>query len=194
MRIAALVGALVLTLSACGGAADDQPAAHPSQTTATADHSSAAPPASALVGSWERVTTCRERVKALQEAGLGEFAAEHASGEGWLPGVTSPDDIKDPGRPCVGAVPLKHGHFFTADGQFGSTDDQGDQVDDGTYQAVDNDTIVVVKEFGEVTFDYRVTDDELFLDPVMPDCVKAGCFAAQWAVAVAYPGLPWTRS
>jgi hypothetical protein len=31
----------------------------------------------------------------------------------------------------------------------------------------------------------------LVLDPVMPNCAETGCFAAQWAVAVAYPGLPW---
>jgi hypothetical protein len=27
----------------------------------------------------------------------------------------------------------------------------------------------------------------------MPPCAKTGCFAAQWAVSVAYPGLPWHR-
>jgi hypothetical protein len=125
-------------------------------------------------------------VQALKDAGLGRFAAEHAAGEGWLPGVTSPDQIKDPEHPCKGAVPLKHGHFFTADGLFGSRDDGGDQVDDGTYRVLDQNTVVIEKEFGNVTFDYQVRQDgSLMLDPVMPKCAKTGCFAAQWAVAVA---------
>ena len=39
---------------------------------------------------------------------------------------------------------------------------------------------------------YRIEDDgTLLLDPVMPKCTKNGCFAAQWAVAVSYLGLPW---
>ena len=29
-------------------------------------------------------------------AGLGQFAAEHAAVEGWLPGVSSPDQLQDP--------------------------------------------------------------------------------------------------
>ena len=34
-------------------------------------------------------------------------------------------------------VRLRHSHFFTADGQFGSRDQDGSQVDDGTYRIVD---------------------------------------------------------
>jgi hypothetical protein len=137
---------------------------------------------------------CEERVEALARAGLGRFAVEHAAGEGWLPGVTGPEQIKNPAKPCAGAVPLKHGHFFTADGMFGSRDAKGDQVDDGEYRSIDENTIVVRKEFGEVTFDYEVLPNgTLLLTPVMPACTASGCFAAQWAVSVAYPGLPWER-
>jgi hypothetical protein len=114
---------------------------------------------------------------------------------GWIPGVTSPEQIKDPEHPCEGAIPRKHGHYFTEDGLFGSTDDQGDQVDDGTYHVIDEDTIVVEKEFGNVTFNYRIQDDgTLLLDPAMPNCTKNGCFVAQWAVAVSWAvclGSPW---
>ena len=93
-------------------------------------------------------------------------------------------------------LPLTHSHFFTEDGQFGSRDDAGDQVDDGTYRAIDDNTIVISKEFGDVTFHYRISDDgsTLLIDPVMPECANSGCFAAQWAVSVAYPGLPWQRN
>jgi hypothetical protein len=186
-----VVVALLLSLWGCGGTAE--PGAESTNAPAPTETSEAgSSPASTIVGSWQRVTTCEERVAALGDAGLGEFAAEHAAGEGWIPGVSSPEQIKDPTHPCEGAIPLTHGHFFTEDGLFGSSDDQSDQVDDGTYRVIDEQTIVVEKEFGDVTFHYQVQDDgTLLLEPVLPKCRKDGCFAAQWAVAVAYPGLPW---
>jgi len=87
----------------------------------------------------------------------------------------------------------QHQHFFTDDGLFGSTDDEGNQVDDGTYRKIDKSTIVISKEFGNVRFHYRIRGGTLMLDPVMPKCATDGCFAAQWAVSVAYPGLAWKR-
>jgi hypothetical protein len=148
-----------------------------------------------IVGSWSRRTTSDEQVAALVKAGLGRFGAEHAASEGWLPDVTDQSKIKDPAHPCAGAVPLRHSHFFTADGLFGCRDADGHQVDDGTYRLVDDHTIVIAKEFGEVTFRYTITGGTaLVLDPQMPACATDGCFAAQWAVAMSYPGLTWTRS
>lgn len=192
VSVVAIAAALVLALAGCG--ADDQPTTEPTKTAPPTESGTTPRPAAEIVGRWQRVTTCGERVQALTQAGLGEFAAEHAAGEGWIPGVTSPDGIKDPQHPCKGAIPLKHGHFFTEDGLFGSTDAQGDQVDAGNYRVIDKNTVVIEKEFGNVTFGYRITKDgSLLLDPVMPNCTKTGCFAAQWAVAMAYPGLPWTR-
>lgn len=178
-------------LGGCGGDAAETPAVGVVSEAGTPAADTAAQPG--LVGAWERRTTCRQRVQALRAAGLGEFAVEHAASEGWLPDVAVPDDVKDPRHPCKGSVPLLHGHFFTDDGLFGSTDQNGDQVDDGTYRSVDEDTIVIEKEFGDVTMHYRVDGDELYLDPVLPGCADKGCFAAQWAVAVAYPGLAWSR-
>jgi hypothetical protein len=195
VRGLALAVVLVSVLPACGG--QDEQAATPMTTqtgtpTGSEIASSGPAPASSIVGTWKRLTTCDERVEALRDAGLGEFAAEHAAGEGWIPGVTSAEQIKDPDHPCKGAVPLEHEHFFTQDGLFGSTDDQGDQVDDGTFRVIDEDTIVIEKEFGDVRFHYLIENDgSLKLDPVMPECARNGCFAAQWAVAMAYPGMPW---
>jgi hypothetical protein len=186
-RLVISLAVLVLAVAGCG--AEDRPSGQAGVTTepGTAIEST-------LVGEWQRVTTCEERVAALEAAGLDQFAAEHAAGQGWVPGVSSPDQLEDPENPCKGAVPLDHGHFFTADGEFGSRDDAGDPVDDGAYRLIDDRTIVITKEFGDVTFHFDVRDDNsLLLEPVMPACTDDGCFAAQWAVAVAYPGLAWTR-
>lgn len=76
---------------------------------------------------------------------------------------------------------------------FGSRDDRGTQVDDGTYELTDDNTIVIDKEFGRVSFEFTIDGDQFFLEPDLPACAKNGCFAAQWAVAVAYPGLAWER-
>ena len=186
MRVASVIPVLALVLVGCGGG--EQAASTTAVGEAIATDSAAAPPWARLVGYWDRRTTCGQRVQALREAGLGDYAAEHAAGEGWV------RRVDDPRHPCREAVPLRHGHFFTDDGLFGSTDDEGQQVDDGTYRLVDADTIVISKEFGEVTFDFHVRGDRLYLDPVLPSCVEDGCFAAQWAVAVAAPGRPWHRA
>ena len=185
MNRSLVLATLVTALVGCGTAS--QPAT-PLSTTPASSASRAATP---LVGTWSRITTCEERASALAKAGLERFTLEHAAGEGWLPGVTETGQILDPRHPCTGAVPLRHEHFFTVDGLFGSRDADGRQVDDGTYRVVDDRTVVI----NDGTFRYSITGgDTLRLDPVMPDCAATGCFAAQWAVAVAYPGLTWNRT
>ncbi len=188
---ASLVSTVLLGCGSDGPASESAPEDRSATSTPT---TTATATTSELVGEWHRMTTCQQRVQALREAGLGEFAAEHAAGEGWIPGVTSVDQLKDPKQPCRGAVPLRHGHFFTADGLFGSRDAGGNQVDDGTYALPNDGSVVVTKEFGDVTFQFDIREDKLFLTPVLPACATDGCFAAQWAVAVAYPGLPWERT
>jgi hypothetical protein len=143
------------------------------------------------VGEWQRTTTCAQLVQALEQAGLGKLAPEAVAGNGFVPGITTPDQLADPARPCKGAVPRKHSHFFTADGKFGSRDWNGEQVDDGTYEVIDDRTFVVSKEFPEVTFHYVIEGDAITLDPVIPDsCLTFRCL---WSVAVAYPGRTWRR-
>jgi hypothetical protein len=168
-----LVAVCLATLTACGG--DEKPQAKETKPS--------------IVGEWKRLTTCEQRVKALDDAGLGKHAAESVAGDGYIPGVADVKDLKDPSDPCRGAKPHEHSHFFTDEGQFGSLDDTGQQVDDGSYRLVGKNSVVI----GKVTFHYTVTRDTLTLDPVMPDCTKSGCFDAQWAVAVSYNGLPWKR-
>ena len=122
------------------------------------------------------------------EAGLHDALLESIAGDAWIPGVTKVSQIKDPTHPCVGSVARKHSHFFTADGQFGSRDAVGEQVDDGQY-VVEDDAFVI----SGVTFHYVITDnDTLSITPETPDCAPS-CFEAGWSIAVAYPGYTWHR-
>ena len=104
---------------------------------------------SAIVGSWHRAQSCEEMLAAFEAAGL---AHSHL---GWLQGNffgggPGPTD----GDVCAGAQgPLEHSHFFTEGGAFGSHDENGEQVDDGDYVAVDGDTLAFpshASEFGYV--------------------------------------------
>ena len=57
----------------------------------------------ALVGVWERETHCEELVSALTDAGLDRWVVEFVAGDGFVPGVTTPDQIADAANPCEGA-------------------------------------------------------------------------------------------
>lgn len=161
----------------------------PTSTSKPTDDSAVEP----LVGEWERVTSCAELVQAFKHSGLGKYAAETVVGNGFVPGVTSADQLADRSDPCKGSVPRKHSHFFTEDGEFGSLDWNGEQVDEGTYRIIDDDTFVISKEFPDVTFNYQIDGDTIMFDPVIPDC-SPECFEAQWSVSVAYPGEKWKRA
>lgn len=192
MKLLAAVG-LVVVLAGCASSTTSSRA--PSEgpvTPAPAPFGSpalSAEPAD-LVGEWERETRCDEIVVALNEAGLQQWIPEVASG--FVPGASGPEAIDDPADPCRDAVPMRHSHFFTADGLFGSRDANGDQVDDGSYRIVDNGTFVVSKEFPDVTFHYAIDGDSISFEPVIPEC-SPDCFEAAWSVAVAFPGHAWKR-
>ena len=104
------------------------------------------------------------------------------------------------GDVCAGAQgPLEHSHFFTDDGAFGSHDEHGEQVDDGDYEQVDEDTLGFpshASEFGydgELTVDYEITDDVVTFDVVLPDECEDTCKDAYaWALS-AFASGPWTR-
>ena len=132
MRTAAIVAAAVLPLlgGACGGDSGQEDASRRATTAVDSTGS-----AEAIVGEWKRETTCLELVQALRDAGMGELVDEFVAGNGFIPGigVEDPEQI-DTTQPCKGAVPRVHSHFFTADGQFGSRDWNGEDVDDGRYR------------------------------------------------------------
>jgi hypothetical protein len=179
-----LVALAVVAWSSSGGAATRQ-----TGESATAVSAAAQPP---LVGTWRRVTTCAELTTALTKATLKKFVLEFVAGNGFIPGVTRPNQITNPAIPCKGAVPRKHSHFFTKDRRFGSLDWRGDPVDDGTYRLGSNRTLVIFKEFPKVTFHYRIRGKTITFVPVIPK----GCstFRCAWALSMAYPGKSWQRA
>jgi hypothetical protein len=167
---------------------------------ALAAPATAAPPSTSIVGTWQRVNHCMDGVRPLRAAGFDEAALEFAVGNGFIPGVTSVEELADPAHPCREAIPLRHSHFFTADGQFGSLDENGNQVDEGTYDVVAPGTLVIPYGFEEgppilVTFHFRIQGNTIKFNPVIPsDCSTSHCReATAWSISVALPGHTWRR-
>jgi hypothetical protein len=194
IRTGVAIALTATALVACSDARGVEPNdTAPDQEAEGADATGPATLESGLEGTWVRETRCEELVTALTDAGLEQWVLEAVAGNGFVPGVRSPDEIADPADPCDGAVPRVHSHFFTEDGLFGSLDWKGHQVDDGTYELVGDDTFVVSKEFPDVTFRYLIDGDTITFEPVIPDCTP-DCFEASWSVSVAYPGETWVRA
>jgi LSD1 subclass zinc finger protein len=173
-------------VAACGGESAEEGTSTPA-TTAQAGGSE-----HKIVGEWKRKTTCAELVQALRSAGMDEVVDEFVAGNGFIPGVgvDDPEQI-DVQQPCKGAVPRVHSHFFTPDGEFGSRDWNGQDVDDGHYRVI-GDRLVISKEFPEVTFRFRIEGDAIMFEPLT---VPRGCttFRCACCIAVAYPGREWNR-
>jgi hypothetical protein len=97
---------------------------------------------------------------------------------------------------CAGAKPQIHSHFFTADGKFGSLDQHGTQVDDGTYRLLSTDTVKI----NDGTFRFRIQGKTLMLTPLLTTGEKQAALAkpldfstAGWMVAVSYLDHPGKR-
>lgn len=192
IRTSVVIAFAAVALLACSKAGGDEGSL--AQPGHDLDQPSESPTSigSALAGTWERETHCEELVAALNDAGLEQWVVEFVAGNGFVPGVRSPDQIADPENPCDGAVPRMHSHFFTEDGAFGSLDWNGDPVDDGTYEVDGENRFIVSKEFPDVTFRYTIEGDTITFEPVIPEC-SPDCFEAAWSVSVAYPGETWVR-
>jgi hypothetical protein len=204
MRVQAVAIAVIAVIAAaCGGStASVPPSSAPSIVASTPSaHPSGAPistgsPAAgssaAIVGEWVGVHDCGHIVSMLEAAKLDEFVLESVVGNGLIPGVDTPAQVKDPAHPCVGAVQQRHSHFFTKDGQFGSKDFTASQVDDGTWK-IEGDKLVI----NDQPFGFKIAGDELTLTPPKVDiskCADKACrFKAAWVLMVAMPGQTWTR-
>jgi hypothetical protein len=148
-----------------------------------------------VLGSWHRAQTCQEMLAAFEAAGLAESQREWMQRNffGGEPGPAT-------GDACAGAAgPLEHDHFFTAAGEFGSHDENGEEVDGGDFAFVDDNTLAFpshATEFryeGDVLVDYSIKGDIVTFEVQMPDACSDACadvYAwALWAFATG----PWQR-
>jgi len=134
-------------------------------------------------------------VRALNEAHLAANAPAIVGD--YFPGISAKKLAAKTGI-CSGATPQTHSHFFTSTGQFGSVDQNGNQVDDGSYQII-NDHTFRIGPHG--TFHYTILNGtRLILHPVITAAERRqalanplGFYEATWKVAVSYGGRPWKR-
>jgi len=189
-----LVVSSVIALAGCGGQSESAPTTEPPTISEATTTTAASPP---LVGRWERVNKCPELVGALEDAGLGEIAPGIVGD--YFPDVPAAE-LATKKDICTGAEPFVHSHFFDAAGRFGSLDAEENQVDDGTYEILDDRRFRIGNPDVGVTFRYEIDGDRLSLSPVITETMVAEALAnplefsdAGWSVAVSYPGQEWRR-
>jgi hypothetical protein len=170
-------------------------------TVAAASASSPTPSAVAdpLFGTWRRTGSFATFVEAMQGAELTSLIG--LTDGKWMAGGVTPTGTDPSAKDyCVGATEVEHSHFFRSDGQFGSYDEKGNQVDDGPYELVGNDTI----HFGQVVVRYQIdaSDHLWFTDVSIPSCTGATYSSGSadpaspgdcsqdhgWAISAFYPG------
>lgn len=197
MRSMALVLALVAGAAiACGSSGDvqSQPSAKTPAPTTPATNSS---PSVGLVGRWQLDRTCEAMVRALHDAGLDALAPAVVGD--YFPDK-SPKELAHKKNVCEGAVPQRHSHFFTADGKFGSLDQNQQQVDDAPYRMSGTGKFYL-GDHQEQMFTYRIDGgNRLTMNPVISVSVKRAALAhpleystASHLVAVALAGQTWKR-
>ena len=195
-RVVLLVFVLsAAVMVACGDDSDSEADATATEESAvsTTDSVTADSVTTELIGSWHRAQTCAEMLDAFQQAGLDE------SHVGWLQGnFFGGEPGPTEGDPCEGALgPLEHDHFFTADGEFGSHDENGEEVDSGDFELVDDDTVSFpshAAEFaydGDLVVDYSVSGDVATFEVALPEsCLDTCADAYAWALS-AFASGPW---
>ena len=151
---------------------------------------------SPIVGRWQTVRTCQDMVGALKAAGLRTLGPGEVGD--YFPNQT-PQQLAKKKNLCQGAKPQLHSHFFTANGAFGSLDQHGQQVDDGTYQ-VNGSTLKISNNDVSGSFGFRLQGKTLMLRPLLTPALKREALAdplnfhpAGWMVGVALNGKPWKR-
>jgi hypothetical protein len=161
----------------------------------TASASGAKTEANLLVGTWSRTNSCPALVTALNRAGLTAQVRSTLVGAGYFQRAAQVDPI----HPCKGARNLKHSHFFTASGAFGSHDQNGQQVDDGNYKISAPHTLAFpshTRDFGyKITVRYTIIQGELNFAVVIPKPCAGRCRGATaWAISAFYRGHPFVHS
>ena len=149
-----------------------------------------------IVGRWQTIRTCQGLVVDLQKVGLHALAPNMVGD--YFPNVT-PQALAKKKNLCQGAKPQIHAHFFTRDGKFGSIDQHGQQVDDGSYR-VNGSRLTISNSDVSGSFRFRTQGKTLMLTPLLTPALKREALAdplnfhpAGWMVAVAYSGHAWKR-
>jgi hypothetical protein len=197
MRHAPVVFAcLILAIaSGCATGSTAPPASQAASSSSSSPVQSEAPTeaVSDIVGFWHRAQSCQEMLAAFERVGLAESHREWLQGNfyGGEPGPES-------GDPCAGAEgPLEHSHWLTADGEFGSHDQNAEVVDGGDYEIVDADTLSFpshATEFGysgEVLVDYEITDGIVTFNLTLPEPCDDRCRDAYGWAHSAFASGPW---
>ena len=202
MRLTALV-VVTLVLAGCSGA---HPASAPLSTTGSTPVSPSLPAQTAsaslaaasspIVGEWVRTASCEEALAAFVQAGLTDQIADWVTGNYVGEAASTP-----PGKECTNARPaVPHSHFFTAEGRFGSRDENGHDVDDGDYQVVDAGTLSfpsAARDFGysgDVLVDYSVAGNQVTFSVNVPSPCEAECRVAYgWALSAFFGPRPFER-
>jgi hypothetical protein len=159
--------AIAAVLAGCGSSnSSDGSAPKPRSTNSSVNKPSTSSVATGLVGKWSTTNVCGDEVRAFRKAGVATVGREFLRGEypGQVAGGT------DASR---GAKPKQHSHGFGADGAFASYDQNGDQVDDGAYQRVNDHTF----KLGDppVAVRYRIEGNNATFSVVIPHCKTKRC-------------------
>ena len=143
-----------------------------------------------LIGTWQRVNTCSNVLRALRRSGFAEFAPIVIQGGGYRKGTVQ--QIAHDSSPCRGARPLKHSHAFYANGTFASFDAAGKQVDDQFYRIVSSNTFVIGPKAGlkAATVQFRLSANTIRFSVVIPrPCTTKWCReSTAWAISAFFPG------
>jgi hypothetical protein len=124
---------------------------------------------------------------------------------------TTPRQLAKKKDICSGARPAAaHSHFFTADGEFGSRDENGEQDDAGTYKLKSPTVVMICSEESPPycgasdargLFKFAIRNGNLSLTPLITAAQRREALAhpfawspAGWMVAVSYPGHEWMRT
>lgn len=196
--LAASFAGVALVLSACTaatGAPDDRATPSPANGAENVTPSASERPIdSAILGYWHRAQSCEELLSAFEAASL------HESHRGWLQGnFFAGAEGPTTGDACAGAKgPLEHSHWFTETGEFGSHDENRQQVDTGDYELMDADTLSFPShsaEFGyagDIVVDFTVDEGTATFRVNIPDSCDSTCQNAHaWALS-AFASGPWT--
>jgi hypothetical protein len=182
-RLIATLAVASVAAFGCGDDDDDGTTSPSAEEATSAEKTTTGESAEALVGEWVTDNECHALADALAEAGLEEFTVKMAKGGGLLPpGKPDPSDL------CRGAKSVEHSHAFSDSGAFNSYDENGQEVDFGTYEVAGQDTFILSRPPFESEVRYQVEEDTATFEVVVPDCDDKQCQAgAALAIATFFP-------